>query len=226
MPATTTQRRFSVVTAMVAAVVVLTVPACGGGGKPTAVASLAGSHSTTTVKKSKAEAKQEMQDAALAFARCMRQHGVDMPDPTFDDSGGGGMMIKQGGPASSTGARPDDATMKAAQTACQPILDKAQQDMPRPSPAEEAKMRDQALKFAKCMRDHGVDMPDPTFDDNGGMRIEVNGGGSAGGGSGPVSNSSGNGAAPKPPGEDPKMDAAMKACGGPGAGFSTSKAAG
>ena len=208
-------------------VLALTAGACGGGTAHKAVVSLTDSHTTTTTKKkSKAAAKQEMQDAALAFAKCMRQHGVDMPDPTFDDSGGGGMMIKQSGPAGSTGARPDDATMKAAQTACQPILDKAQQDMPRPSPAEEAKMRDQALKFAKCMRDHGVDMPDPTFDDNGGMKIVVNGGASASSGDGPVSESSGNGAAPKPPGDDPKMDAAMKACGGPGAGFSTSKAAG
>src|SRR5206468_7658682 len=116
--------------------------------------------------------KQELQDAALAFARCMRQHGVDMPDPSFNDNGngGGGFAIKQGGPAS--GARPDDAIFQAAQTACQPILDKAEQDMPRPSPEEEAKMRDQALKFARCMRQHGIDMPDPTFDDSGRAKIE------------------------------------------------------
>jgi hypothetical protein len=213
-------------TSKVGAVLVLLLMAvagaCGGGSPNTGIASLAGSHTTTTVKKSKAAAKQEMQDAALAFARCMRQHGVDMPDPTFDDNGGG-MMIKQGGPAGGTGARPDDATMQAAQTACQPILDKAQQDMPRPSPAEEAKMRDQALKFAKCMRAHGVDMPDPTFDDNGGMKIEMHASGGANT-NGPVNGSSGNGAAPKPPGDDPKVDAAMKACGGPGAGFSSSKA--
>jgi hypothetical protein len=197
--------------------------ACGGGSANTGVASLAGSHTTTTVKKSKAAAKQEMQDAALAFARCMRQHGVDMPDPTFDDNGGG-VMIKQGGVGVRPfGGGPNDATMKAAQTACQPILDKAQQDMPRPSPAEEAKMRDQALKFAKCMREHGVDMPDPTFDDNGGMKIEMHAGGGDNG-AGPSTNSSGSGTAPKPPGDDPKMDAAMKACGGPGAGFTTGKA--
>jgi hypothetical protein len=213
----------SKVGALLVLLVMVVAGACGGGSANTGVASLAGGHTTTTVKKSKAAAKQEMQDAALAFAKCMREHGVDMPDPTFDDSGnGGGVMIKQGGAGGGPGGGASQATQEAAQKTCQPILDKAEQDMPRPSPAEEAKMRDQALKFAKCMRDHGVDMPDPTFDDNGGMKIEMH----ASGGNntnGPVTGSSGNGAAPKPPGDDPKVDAAMKACGA-APGFSTSKA--
>ena len=34
----------------------------------------------------------EQQDAMLAFAKCMREHGVDMPDPDFG-SGGGPVMI-------------------------------------------------------------------------------------------------------------------------------------
>jgi uncharacterized protein (DUF305 family) len=214
-------RSATLATAIVA--VALTAGACGGGGHGTGVASLANSHATTTVKKkSKAAAKQEMQDASLAFARCMREHGVDMPDPTFTDNGngGGGFAIKQAGPAG--GARPADATLQAAQTVCQSIMDKAEQDMPRPSPQEQAKMRDQALKFAKCMRAHGIDMPDPTFDDSGGAKIEMHADGSANNGSGHVSN--GKGAAPPPPGDNPKMEAAAKACGGPGGGgpgFST-----
>jgi hypothetical protein len=151
----------------------------------------------------------------------MRQHGVDMPDPTFTDNGngGGGFAIRQAGPGA-VGARPADATLQAAQTACQPIMDKAQQDMPRPSPQEQAKMRDQALKFAKCMREHGVDMPDPTFDSNGGARIRVNAGGpNSGGSSGGGSVTNGGGAAPPPPGDNAKMDAAAKACGAPGGGL-------
>jgi hypothetical protein len=209
-----TKRTISLATGVLA--LALTAGACGGGSGSGAIASLAGGHTTTTAKKSKAAAKQELQDAALAFARCMRQHGVDMPDPTFSDngSGGGGFAIKQAGPSS--GARPDDATFKAAQTACQPIMDKAEQDMPRPSPEEEAKMRDQALKFARCMRRHGIDMPDPTFDDSGRAKIEMHAGGPSGG-SGPVTNSNGN-VAPAPPGDDAKMEAAAKACGGRGGG--------
>jgi uncharacterized protein (DUF305 family) len=214
-------RSATLATAIVA--VALTAGACGGSGHGTGVASLANSHATTTVKKSKEAAKQEMQDASLAFARCMRQHGVDMPDPTFTDNGngGGGFAIKQAGPGGG-GARPADATMQAAQTACKPIMDKAEQDMPRPSPQEQAKMRDRALKFAKCMRAHGIDMPDPTFDDSGQAKIEMHAEAPANNGNGPVTN--GNGAAPPPPGDNAKMQAAAKACGGPGGGgpgFST-----
>lgn len=195
--------------------------ACGGGGHATGVASLANAHTTTTAKstKSKAAAKQEMQDAALAFARCMREHGVDMPDPTFKDDGGkGGFAIQQSGPAGS-GVGPDNPSFQAAQKACQPIMDKAEQDMPRPSAEEQAKMRDQALKFAKCMRAHGVDMPDPTFDSNGGSKIEMHAD-AGGGNSGPVTK--GDGSNPAPPKEDPKFQAAAKACGGPGGGFAVS----
>src|SRR5690348_3529272 len=36
------------------------------------------------------------EDAFLAFAQCMRDHGVDMPDPQVDDNGRG--VIQVGGP--------------------------------------------------------------------------------------------------------------------------------
>ena len=30
-----------------------------------------------------------MQEQALAFAQCMREHGIDMPDPQFGNDGNG-----------------------------------------------------------------------------------------------------------------------------------------
>ena len=36
-------------------------------------------------------------DGALKFAKCMRDHGIDMPDPR---GRGGGILQKMGGPAS------------------------------------------------------------------------------------------------------------------------------
>jgi hypothetical protein len=62
-------------------------------------------------------------------------------------------------------------------------------------------MRDQALKFAQCMRSKGLDVPDPTFDDNGGMKIESH---AAGGG--PSSNG------PTTGGPDPAFQDAAKEC--------------
>ena len=58
-----------------------------------------------------------MQAQALAFAQCMRDHGVDMPDPQFGGGpGGGGMTIAIGGPDSDID--PGSAEFQAAQEAC------------------------------------------------------------------------------------------------------------
>jgi hypothetical protein len=93
----------------------------------------------------------DRQKAMLAFAQCMREHGVDLPDP---GSGGGPVQLNV-----------DPTTMDAAQNACKSLL--KGQDMGGPSAAEQAKMRDGLLKFSACMRAHGINMPDPTFNGNG-----------------------------------------------------------
>jgi hypothetical protein len=132
----------------VAVVVLFTVSAlaaCGGEGGSGGVASLGGSNGsdgdgTTT--------SEDPEDAALAFVKCMREHGVDMPDP---DAGGGIRLTARPG---------ENAKVERAQEACQPLLQKA---APKLSADQQAAMQDAALAFAKCMREHGVDMPDPTF---------------------------------------------------------------
>jgi hypothetical protein len=172
--------------------------ACNGA-SPARVATL-GDDATTTTEGSSANNEKDFRDALVDYSQCMRDHGVDMPDPTFDDSGGGGMAVMVG---PGEGPDPDDATFKAAETACKPILDEAQKYAPRMSPEDEAKMRDQALKFAQCMREKGFDIPDPTFDDEGGMKIERH---RAGDGSAPDSE-------PSASAPDPQFQEAAKECG-------------
>jgi hypothetical protein len=161
------------------------------------------------VAKNKTGTRKSFEDAMLEYARCMRSHGVDMPDPTFTDDGAGhhGMAMQSGPAGSKNGPAPDSTAFKAAEKACKPIMTRAEQNMPRPSAAEIAKMRDQSLKFARCMRAHGIDMPDPTFDENGGAKIEVHGGSSGDGPDSAGTNSGGG-----PPKMDPKFEAANKAC--------------
>lgn len=93
------------------------------------------------------------QKAMLAYAQCMRAHGVDMPDPN-----GGAMTFKN----------VDPATMDAAQNACKSKL--KGQNPKGLSPKEQAQMRDAAVKYAQCMREHGIDMPDPQFSGNGAVQ--------------------------------------------------------
>ena len=55
------------------------------------------------------EQQKEFQEAALAHARCMREHGIDIPDPTFGENGGA--QIRIGGRG--TGLDPDDPKFQA-----------------------------------------------------------------------------------------------------------------
>ncbi len=58
-----------------------------------------------------------LQQAALAFAQCMRSHGVpNFPDPKVG-SNGVAIQINR-----SSGIDPNSPTFQAAQTACQPIM--------------------------------------------------------------------------------------------------------
>jgi hypothetical protein len=118
---------------------------------------------------------EEREDAMLEFAACMREHGVDMPDPQVN--GDGGVIVKAGGPEG--GGPPSEAEredVEAAHEACEPILEDAFADAPELSPEEEAEQRDRMLAFTECMREHGIDMPDPEFGEGpGGMRLRVGG---------------------------------------------------
>jgi hypothetical protein len=98
------------------------------------------------------------------FSACMRSHGVpNFPDPSAQ----GGISITP-----SMGIDPGSSQFQAAQSACQKLMPKGTP----PSPAQQARMQAQALKFSACMRSHGVPkFPDPTFG-NGGVGIKISGG--------------------------------------------------
>ena len=132
------------------------------------------------------------------FASCMRTHG----EPNFPDPNAQGVLSID----SSSGIDPSSPQFQSAQRACEKYLPNGGQP---PSPAQQAKMQAQALKFSSCMRAHGLTkFPDPQFG-NGNIRIRV----------GP-----GSGIDPR----SPQFQAAQKACaselpgkGGPGPATAT-----
>lgn len=93
---------------------------------------------------------------SLAFAACMRSHGVSgYPDPQVSASGNGVQVRISPGTAN-----PDSPAFKAADRACHHLM---------PGLVSKAASSDQAqqqdLKFANCMRSHGVpDFPDADRD--------------------------------------------------------------
>jgi hypothetical protein len=184
---------------------------CGGGGGATpGVANIGTSSSSTTSSDGSSSGGSDgggRRADGAKFSACMRAHGVrNFPDP----SSGGGLTIGPG-----TGINPESPTFQAAEKACRKLL-----DIKPPSAAEQAKMQEQALAFSACMRAHGVpNFPDPQFS-GGGARLKLDsrsgidpnspqfkaaqkacqsklpGLKTAGGGSGPTTQSGGGKAAP------------------------------
>jgi hypothetical protein len=86
----------------------------------------------------------------LSFAQCMRSHGV----PGYPDPDSSGSIPKKS--ASQLGVTA--AQLQSAQNACQNLLPNGGSG---PNQAQEQYERTLSLKFAVCMRSHGVALPDP-----------------------------------------------------------------
>jgi len=121
-----------------------------------------------------ASAKQKAQETALKWAQCMRQHGVNVPDPGPNGSisvqRGSDTAGKVGGVTAGGGVDPQSQQFQDAMNACKRYQPTGAQGAGPPS----QQMLDNAAKFAQCMRDHGVPMEDPQVS-GGGVRV---GGGS------------------------------------------------
>lgn len=89
-------------------------------------------------------------DPAVQFSQCMRTHGL----PNFPDPGaGGGIEIPPG-----SGLNPQSPAFQSAQHACRELL--PSKGTP---PTMSESQRQAAVRFAECMRTHGVPgFPDPT----------------------------------------------------------------
>ena len=156
--------------------------ACGSASGQTARVASVGDTSATATSDTTAAAgsgdEGDAQQAMLDFAACMREHGIDMPDPQFSGDGAGGNLVFSAGaaPGGDGPGTMDMTKMEDAQKACQSFLDKVQSNMPPPDPAKMEEERQKFLAFAQCMRDHGIDFPDPEINtDGGGLQVKVGG---------------------------------------------------
>ena len=145
----------------------LLLAACGGAASTNGIASLqegmAGGDDAATTTTAAVDPDQAMLD----FAACMRDHGIDMPDPQVGPGGGAFGFTIQG----EIGEAPDEGEMQKMQeadAACRHFLEGLVQEFERPDMAE---MQDQMLAFSQCMRDHGIDYPDPEFSADGGVTL-------------------------------------------------------
>ncbi|MGW4625187.1 hypothetical protein [Streptomyces rubiginosohelvolus] len=120
-----------------AAALALTATACSGdGGGTKDGGSASGSRKTE-------------EDQALEHRKCLREQGLDIPEPKPGENGmgvtiDGGSMGKE--------------KMEKAFKVCE---DKAVGGGPKELTQAE---KDKMVAYARCMRQNGFDMPDPTFD--------------------------------------------------------------
>jgi hypothetical protein len=123
---------------------------CGGSDKP----GLAGSGPNGGERQSGSSSSGVMAKA-VAYARCMRGHGVpDFPDPTANPGGGFGFEIN-GGPGSNLNR--NSPTFSDADHECRALLPGGDEPAPVSAPKLTAE-----VKWAHCMRSHGLPgFPDP-----------------------------------------------------------------
>jgi hypothetical protein len=134
-------------------VVCVAVTACAaacGGTEGDAVASLDSSSTTTAIAPAVTD-----EEAALAFAGCMRGEGIDIPDPEVDADGHIQVRLGQ---LARVASESDQDVLTAAFEECGHFLDGLSFGF---DPSDTAALEDRLVAFASCMRENGFDMPDP-----------------------------------------------------------------
>jgi len=124
--------------------------------------SACGSSATSSTSASGSTNDPARYQARLNLAKCLRGQGLNVPDPSPNagPAGGGGVFRSlQGVP---------QTKVQGAMTACKQYVAAA---FPRlnASPAQQAQFRQAFVKFAECMRSHGVNIPDPSTSTGGGF---------------------------------------------------------
>jgi len=139
-----------VVALLALALTAAALAACSSGPSSPQVAHLPGrsGHAHAAAQLTQAQSDRDMID----FARCMRAHGVPVPDP-FHRAGHAGLSIAL--PAQTAANRP-------AFSACMHFLQAIIQMKNAGATAAVARELPALTRYAQCMRQHDIDMLDPT----------------------------------------------------------------
>ncbi|HEY4429355.1 MAG TPA: hypothetical protein VGN08_14230 [Solirubrobacteraceae bacterium] len=140
--------------AALAALASCVVAACGGSSSPSSSASQQATNEAKAVK----------------FAQCLREHGLAAE--TAKAPGGAGPALKLSGGGGGTPI--NKQSVEAAMTACKRY--RPTEQGPKLTPAERAARVDQTYKFARCMREHGINVKTETSGGGNSVGIQLQGG--------------------------------------------------
>jgi hypothetical protein len=152
-PSTTPRRPFAA-----AAVVGLLVLSACSAAEGDGVASAGGEENPANPPAAEQAAPLDEDAQALVYAECMRDNGIDMPDP---GPGRQGLVD-----ALQAVAGNDRATMRLALSACEDLMPQYAQ--------EQHADEDWQLALAECLREQGLDVSDTPFEDAHSGAIDVN----------------------------------------------------
>jgi hypothetical protein len=130
-----------------ACAVAVAVAACGSSSAATSSSSAAGSGTSSTAR----------YQARLNLAKCLRSHGLNVPDPSPNGGVAGGG--EGGGIFRQARANPN---FRSALQACSQYT-RGAFGFANITPAQRAQLQRDLVKFAECMRAHNVNVPDPTL---------------------------------------------------------------
>jgi hypothetical protein len=153
-------RRRALALCVLSGALAIGVTACGSSSSSTTSVASAGAGAGTS---------SSTYTARLNFAKCMRAHGVNVPDPSANGGPAGGAG---GAGAGAGGFRQlrSSPNFQAASTACAKYRSKAFGGG-NFSPAQRAAAQQALVKFAECMRSNNIDIPDPSTSAGGGFGI-------------------------------------------------------
>ncbi|NTV39077.1 MAG: hypothetical protein HGA51_03840 [Demequinaceae bacterium] len=149
----------TIATASVAALA-LALSGCSSTGSDSGIAKLGDAKTDPTAAATPAGSAE---DQALAFAQCMRDNGVDFPDPTVDADGNpsfAGAFDR----SASGGFDPSDTTFQEAMTACGDLAEGLQMGMGGGGSFDQEAISEALYSYTQCLRDEGLDVGDITLD--------------------------------------------------------------
>jgi hypothetical protein len=161
------RRRWWILAACAIALVLL-LAACGGGGSDDGVASASEDSSGSDDSggdSSSGGSASDSEEELIDWVECMRDEGVDVPDPQVDADGNLTLGPGLGGGGGGGGGQVDPQALQDATEVCGEVPQSAfGGEQP-----DQTEIEDTLLEFAQCMRENGYDMPDPDFSGEGGL---------------------------------------------------------
>ncbi|MGC7096509.1 hypothetical protein ACPZ19_17670 [Amycolatopsis lurida] len=91
-----------------------------------------------------------VEDVYLKYAQCMRDNGVQLPDPQAGDPS-----------AMYEGVDTASAAFETADRTCGAILANVVQERQKQDPEQLKVQQEELLALAKCLREQGIQVPDP-----------------------------------------------------------------